>query len=102
MDLIQLTKTSFLSSSRYVHLRFRSRRCFSPFQQDDLDLNLFHFRHPPSVEEDVNEDETPFEDGIVAIGALNLVDLVLDEEIDEGDEEGVEGDGGVFPAIVID
>jgi hypothetical protein len=90
-----------LSPSGHVHLRFRPRRRFSSFQQDDLYLNLFHLWHTPSVKEDVDEDETPFEDGIIAIGALDLVNFVLDEEVDEGDEERVKGDGGVFPAIFV-
>lgn len=75
-----------LSPSGHVHLRFRPRRRFSPFQQDDLNLNLFHLRHPPGVKDDVDEDETPFKDGVVAIGALDFVDFVLDEEVDEGDK----------------
>lgn len=60
---------------------------------DILDYNLqrAEINRSDSVEGYIEEDERPLEKGVDCIGARDLMNLVLDEEVNQGDESSEKG-----------
>lgn len=68
----------------------------------DDQLEAVEVKCSNGVKCDVQEDESPFEEGVDGVSTRHLVDLVLDEEVDqryEGSEEGTAQDLAVVDGL---